>query len=37
MRSDLDRLRDMLEAVRKGEEKLPDSPDEFGRSELLVV
>ena len=37
MRSNEDRLRDMLEAVKKIEERLPSSPDEFTRSEMLVV
>jgi uncharacterized protein with HEPN domain len=37
MRSDQDRLRDMQEAIKKIEEKLPDSRDGFTRSELLVV
>ncbi|MEN6396816.1 MAG: DUF86 domain-containing protein [Methanoregula sp.] len=37
MRSDRDRLRDILEATKKIGEKLPDSRDDFVRSELLVV
>ncbi len=37
MRTDLDRLRDILEAVNKIGEKLPGSRDDFARSELLVV
>jgi|SRR5208337_1909055 len=37
MRSDRDRLRDILEATRKIERKLPDSRDDFARSELVVV
>ena len=37
MRTDIDRLRDMLEAIEKIKEKLPDSRDAFIRSEMLVV
>lgn len=37
MRTDRDRLRDMLEAIKKIEEKHPASRDDFTRSEMLVV
>jgi len=37
MRTDRDRLHDILEAVNKIERKLPDSRDDFTRSELVVV
>ena len=37
MRTDIERLRDMQENIRKIEEKIPDLRDAFVRSGLLMV